>query len=75
MLSYSRVVRAIASLPPRNLSKDRKRELCILNPMTFKRIARETCFVELRQGGVNKFVDRGWQLPEISVEKKVYLHI
>ena len=56
-------------------SKERKRELCILNPMTYTRIARETCFVELQEGEVNKFVDRGGELPDISVEKKVYIHI
>ena len=64
--------------PPAELiytSKERKRELCILNPMTFKRIARETCFVELRERGVNKFADRRGQLPEISVDKKFYIHI
>jgi hypothetical protein len=32
-----------------------------------------TCFVELREGGANKVVERGRQLPEISVEKKVYI--
>jgi hypothetical protein len=43
--------------------------------MTFTRIARETCFVEIREGGFTKFVDRGGQLPDILVKKKIYIHI
>jgi len=41
------------------VSKDRKRELFILHPMTFTRIMHKSCFIELGEGRANNIVHRG----------------
>jgi len=52
-------------LPP----KERKRELYKVNSIKFTRIARETCYEELREESTKKIVERMVQFPKISVKK------